>query len=100
MDEGANHDDDDGAASSRRGALVGLIIILVLGILAVVLVRELGRQSNLQDCLMSGRDQLRARSRRRPAINRPPRTASRTAHAVSVVYHRWCIFNDMIARLA
>jgi hypothetical protein len=48
-------DDDDPQHDRRPAALVGLIIILVLAILAVVLVRELGRQSKLQDCLMSGR---------------------------------------------
>jgi len=47
--------DDDGPANPRSAAVIGLIVILVLAILAVVLVRELGRQSKLQDCVMSGR---------------------------------------------
>ena len=34
---------------------VGVIVILVLAIAAIVLVRELGSASKLQDCLMSGR---------------------------------------------
>lgn len=54
MPDAPDHDDD--AQTDRRpAALIGLIIILALAILAVVLVRELGRQSSLQDCLMSGR---------------------------------------------
>lgn len=48
-------DDDDESHDRRPAALLGLIIILALAILAVVLVRELGAQSKLQDCLMSGR---------------------------------------------
>ena len=48
-------DDDDAQPDRRPAALIGLLIIVVLAIGAVVLVRELGRQSRLQDCLMSGR---------------------------------------------
>jgi len=47
--------DDDGPADTRRAALIGLIIILALAIGAVVLIRELGKASKLQDCVMSGR---------------------------------------------
>lgn len=49
-------EDGDGEADQRRSAaLVGLIIILALAIAGVVLVRELGKKSRLEDCLMSGR---------------------------------------------
>ena len=47
------HDDDP--PDPRRAALIGLIIILALAIGAVVLIRELGKASKLQDCVMSGR---------------------------------------------
>jgi hypothetical protein len=46
---------DDNQPDPRLAALIGLIVILVLAIGAVVLVRELGKASKLQDCLMSGR---------------------------------------------
>lgn len=39
----------------RTAALFGLIIVLGLAIAGVVLVRELGKESKLEDCLMSGR---------------------------------------------
>jgi hypothetical protein len=47
--------DDEGGPDGRKAALIGVVVILALAILAVVLVRELGKQSKLQDCLMSGR---------------------------------------------
>ena len=40
---------------SRSRALIGLVIIAVLVIAAVYLVRALRNESNLEDCLMSGR---------------------------------------------
>ena len=39
----------------RTAALIGFIVILVLAIAGVVLVRELGKSTKLEDCLMSGR---------------------------------------------
>lgn len=48
-------DDDAPEPDRRRAALMGLVVIVVIAVLAVVLVRELGRQSRLQDCVMSGR---------------------------------------------
>jgi hypothetical protein len=48
-------DHDDYSSDPRWAALIGLIVILVLAIGAIVLVRELGKASKLQDCLMSGR---------------------------------------------
>jgi len=51
---GPSDGDGDGPANSRSAALIGIVVILVLAILAVVLIRELGRQSKLEDCLMSG----------------------------------------------
>jgi len=48
-------DDDRGDRDPRSAALVGLIIILTLAILGVILVRELGKESKREDCLMSGR---------------------------------------------
>lgn len=47
---------DDGNEEDRRSrALIGLAIILALAILGIVLVRELRKESMLEDCLMSGR---------------------------------------------
>jgi hypothetical protein len=46
---------DREADDRRTSALIGLIIILSLAIVGIVLVRELGKESKLEDCLMSGR---------------------------------------------
>jgi hypothetical protein len=40
---------------SRSRPLIGLLIVAVLVIAAVYLVRALRNESNLEDCLMSGR---------------------------------------------
>jgi len=48
--------DRDAETDERRtAALIGLIIVLALAIAGVVLIRELGQESKLEDCLMSGR---------------------------------------------
>ncbi len=39
----------------RTSALLGLIIVLALAIAGVILIRDLGQESRLEDCLMSGR---------------------------------------------
>lgn len=39
----------------RTNASMGLIVILVLAIAGVLLVRELRRESQIEDCLMQGR---------------------------------------------
>ncbi|MBV8735656.1 MAG: hypothetical protein JO007_00045 [Alphaproteobacteria bacterium] len=44
-----NHD------ASRSRALIGLLIVALLVIAAVYLVHALRNESNLEDCLMSGR---------------------------------------------
>jgi hypothetical protein len=50
------YDDRDRETDERRtAALIGLIIVLALAIAGVVLVRDLGTESKLEDCLMSGR---------------------------------------------
>jgi hypothetical protein len=49
-------EDEDREADDRRtAALMGLVIVLSLAIAGVVLVRDLGAESKLEDCLMSGR---------------------------------------------
>ena len=40
---------------SRSRALIGLVVVAVLVIAAVYLVHALRNESNLEDCLMSGR---------------------------------------------
>ena len=47
--------DDRGTDDRRTAALMGLVIVLALAIAGVVLVRDLGAESKLEDCLMSGR---------------------------------------------
>ena len=42
-------------AERRTAALMGFIIILVLAIAGVVLMREIGRATRIEDCLMAGR---------------------------------------------
>jgi len=53
MRQGRADERDD--AARRTAALMGFIVILVLAIAGVVLVRELRKNSHLEDCLMSGR---------------------------------------------
>ena len=49
-------EDDDRETDDRRtAALMGLVIVLSLAIAGVVLIRDLGAESKLEDCLMSGR---------------------------------------------
>ena len=50
-------DRDEGLRSSntRRGALIGLVIILLLVIGGLLLTRVLRGMSQLQDCALSGR---------------------------------------------
>jgi hypothetical protein len=48
-------DDDRDADERRTAALMGLVVILSLAIVGVVLVRQLGKESKLEDCLMQGR---------------------------------------------
>ena len=49
-------EDDNRETDDRRtAALMGLVIVLSLAIAGVVLVRDLGAESKLEDCLMSGR---------------------------------------------
>ena len=43
------------ADQRRTSALIRRIVILSLAIVGIVLVRELGKESKLEDCLMSGR---------------------------------------------
>ena len=46
---------DQSDADRRTSALMGFIVILVLAIAGVVLMRELGKNAKLEDCLMAGR---------------------------------------------
>jgi hypothetical protein len=39
----------------RTSALIGLVIVLALALAGVVLIRDLGREAQLEDCLMAGR---------------------------------------------
>ena len=47
--------DDQGGERSRSGAVIGLIVVLVLVVAAVYLVHALRQESQLEDCMMSGR---------------------------------------------
>ncbi len=46
---------EEGGERSRSGALVGLVVVLLLVVVAVYLVHALRKESQLEDCLMSGR---------------------------------------------
>ena len=48
-------DDHDSEPQSRRAAVAGLIVVLVLVVVGYVLVTALRKNSELEDCLMSGR---------------------------------------------
>jgi hypothetical protein len=51
-----NRFDDDREGDDRRtAALMGLAIVLSLAIAGIVLIRDLGKEAKLEDCLMSGR---------------------------------------------
>jgi hypothetical protein len=47
--------DDQGGERSRSGAVIGLAVVLALVVAAVYLVHALRKESQLEDCLMSGR---------------------------------------------
>jgi hypothetical protein len=49
------HDSEGEGDERRTAALMGLIVILSLAIVGVVLVRQLGKEAQLEDCLMQGR---------------------------------------------
>ena len=49
------YDNEREADDRRTAALMGLAVVLSLAIAGVVLVRDLGKESKLEDCLMSGR---------------------------------------------
>ena len=51
MDPGDNGHEPD----SRRPALIGLAVVLVLVVLGYFLVNALRQNSQMEDCLMSGR---------------------------------------------
>ncbi len=49
-------EDQDREGDDRRtAALMGLVVVLSLAIAGIVLVRDLGAELKLEDCLMSGR---------------------------------------------
>jgi hypothetical protein len=42
-------------AATRRGAVIGLIVVLLLVVVGYFLMEASRHESNLEDCLMSGR---------------------------------------------
>jgi len=48
-------DEDEREEARRTAALMGFIVVLVLAIAALWLVREIGRTTRIEDCLMAGR---------------------------------------------
>jgi hypothetical protein len=50
-DDGPHRHEPD----SRRGAVLGLVLVLVLVVIAYFLVTALRQNAQLEDCLMSGR---------------------------------------------
>ena len=48
-------DPDEEGADRSTARLAGLAVILLLAVIALFLVQKLRSQSNLEDCLMSGR---------------------------------------------
>jgi hypothetical protein len=55
MDEPARQHDPDPGGGSRRGAVAGLVIVVLLLAAGLWLARELRSASQIQDCVMSGR---------------------------------------------
>jgi hypothetical protein len=54
-----DQDGGSGSPNTRRGALVGLVIILLLVAGGLMLTRVLHHMSQLQDCALSGRSNCR-----------------------------------------
>ena len=50
-----NRDQEAKEEARRTAALMGVIVILLLAIAALILVRELRRTGQIEDCLMAGR---------------------------------------------
>jgi hypothetical protein len=48
--------DDQGGERSRSVAVAGLVVVVVLVVAALYLVHALQKESRLEDCLMSGRN--------------------------------------------
>jgi hypothetical protein len=46
---------EDEEEARRTAALMGFIVVLLLAIAGITLVRALGENARLEDCLMSGR---------------------------------------------
>jgi hypothetical protein len=55
MDNPSPQHDPEPGGGSRRGAVAGLVIVVVLLAAGLWLARELGSASRIQDCVMSGR---------------------------------------------
>jgi hypothetical protein len=55
MDPSESSPEDDNEHDSRRPAVIGLIVVAVLVVVAYFLVTALRRNSQMEDCLMSGR---------------------------------------------
>jgi len=53
--EPPERDEDPEAPPTRRGALVGLVVVLLLVVGGLLLTRVLRGMSQLQDCALSGR---------------------------------------------
>ncbi len=52
----SSYNGDDREGDDRRtAALMGLAIVLALAVAGIVLLRDLGQEARLEDCLMSGR---------------------------------------------
>jgi hypothetical protein len=51
----AEESDDQDGSPSRAPAVIGLIVVLVLVVAALYLVQALRKESQTEDCLMSGR---------------------------------------------
>jgi hypothetical protein len=49
------YEEDRESDDRRTAALMGLAIVLSLAVAGVVLVRDLGQEAKLEDCLLSGR---------------------------------------------
>lgn len=59
MDKPAPQNDPE-PGGSRRGAVAGLVIVVVLLVVGLWLARELRSASRIQDCVMSGRSNCEA----------------------------------------
>jgi hypothetical protein len=53
---GGPSEDDGGSPDGRRGALIGLVVVVLLVLAAIFIAHRVKQGADIQDCVMSGRN--------------------------------------------